>query len=367
LLDDGAVAPPSFSILKGLELKRTVRERTALMPASRGNGQTISSPTAVRLALVTIGIGWLAMSTPALEAVQKSFSRGDLDARLPVVQEHSYVVNARIRPLLLFWIGRDNIGEARLTRREASGGRRAIEFLIGSDPDRAPRRINRWGFIIEELGPEEGAILGVMSESNEETIDEAKAGIERQDGYSVFKVARATVAANRAAGGTMTVRAPAHLTYRELEAVLALIPAAPEHVRSVELPSGTQKGFLVAMESMLRASVEPCRTADGGRPKDVRSIPYLYNQTIFDLSLTSCKHEPELQTKGETVADVIDGRFRLRNRTTKYDADFRMLYGASGDLREIPVRATFRPRWWLEVELLLDRTAKAGRRTFDDD
>jgi hypothetical protein len=30
------------------------------------------------------------------------------------------------------------------------------------------------------------------------------------------------------------------------------------------------------------------------------------------------------------------------------------VYGASGELCGVPVRAVFRPRWWMEVELLLD-------------
>jgi hypothetical protein len=37
-----------------------------------------------------------------------------------------------------------------------------------------------------------------------------------------------------------------------------------------------------------------------------------------------------------------------------------MFYGTSGELREVPVRAVFRPRWWIEVELVLDRSAGDG-------
>jgi hypothetical protein len=326
---------------------------------------TIRVSADVRIALVVVALGAVAASAPAFQSVEGSLSSRALEARLPVVREDFYIVNASIRPLLLFWISRDNVGDARFTRREASGGRRALEFLVGSDPARAPRRINRWGFIAEELSPDKGEILGVMSESTEETIDEAKATIERQDDHGVFKVARSSVTANRAVGGTMTVQAPARLTYRELDAVLALIPPSPPSVRTLALPRGTHMGFLVAMESLLRASIGPCRTAKGARPKNVAPIPYVYNQTLFDVSLTSCNHEAQIRTETGTFADIVDGRFQLRNRVTKYQTDFRILYGASGDLREVPVRATFRPRWWLEIELVLDpaqgRRAQDGR------
>jgi hypothetical protein len=45
----------------------------------------------------------------------------------------------------------------------------------------------------------------------------------------------------------------------------------------------------------------------------------------------------------------------VRNRTTHDETKFRVVYGASGELCGVPVRAVFRPRWWMEVELLLDR------------
>ncbi|RPH62646.1 MAG: hypothetical protein EHM89_05235 [Acidobacteria bacterium] len=297
----------------------------------------------------------LAALASASEPLQTAFSYEPFNARVPVVREGSYVVNAKVRPLLLFWIGRDNVGEARLTWREDSGGRRTFEFLIGSDPARAPRRINRWGFIVEELNDGNAEVLGVMKQSNEETLEEAEAQIARLDVVSTFKAARTTITGSRAVSGVMTVHAPAHLTYREIDELLALLPAEPPRVRTLELPSGTQKGFLVAMDSLIGASVGPCRTTSGAG--DVPTVPYLYNQTLYDLSLLSCDFEPELRTKTDTFADVVDGRFQIRNRTTKYETKFRVFYGTSGELRELPVRAVFRPRWWMEVELVLDRSA----------
>ncbi len=71
-----------------------------------------------------------------------------------------YTVNAKVRLMPLVWIGRDNIGGARITRRHDASGRRTFELLVGSDPDRAPRRINRWGFIRESLNEDGGETLG---------------------------------------------------------------------------------------------------------------------------------------------------------------------------------------------------------------
>ena len=66
------------------------------------------------------------------------------------VERHHYSIAARVRPLLLFWIGRSGVGDAVVTKRRGPS-ETAYSLLIGSDPERAPRRINRWGYIDEEI------------------------------------------------------------------------------------------------------------------------------------------------------------------------------------------------------------------------
>lgn len=288
-------------------------------------------------------------------SLQAAFSDGVPGSTVPFVRRRSFLVNVRIRPLL-FWIGRDAIGDAHLTWRAGTGGHRAFAFLIGSDPARTPRKINRWGFIVEELNDAGGEILAVMKDSGEKTIEEAEAGIARETETSTFKAVRTTIDGSRVSSGSITFHAPAHLTYRELEALLALMPNEPSQVRTVELPPGTEKGFLAAMDSLIRASLGPCGTASGSN-KGVPLIPYLYNHTFYDLSLESCEFRSRLRTKTDTFADVVDSRFQMRNRTTRHKTPFRVIYGTSGELSEVPVRAVFRPHWWMEVELVLDRSA----------
>jgi hypothetical protein len=305
----------------------------------------------------TAGVLCLTSLVLASAPQQTTFGYEALDARLPVAREHRYVVDARIRPFLLFWIGRDDVGGARITWRRAAGGSRAFELLIGSDPTRAPRGINRWGYIVEELRDGEAEVLGVMKESNEQTLEEARAEIEQKQEVSVFKAARATVTRSHAVSGTMTVYAPSHVTFRDLDALLALIPPEPPTRRTMELPPGTLPGFLIAMETLLHESLNQCQHAGDSRVRNVSTLPYVYNQTLYDLTLTSCRHEPTLQVGERTVADVIDGRFEVKNRTTERETQFRVDFGASGSLRGVPVRALFRPRWWMEVELVLDHSS----------
>jgi hypothetical protein len=283
-------------------------------------------------------------------------SGADVATAMPVVRQQSYRVDARVRPLLLFWVGRSDVGYARLTWRQTAAGDRGLEFLIGSDPTRAPRNINRWGFIQEILGIDRAEILGVMRDSGEQTLEEADASTANQsEGTALFRVSRSTITNNTAVGGTMTLHAPTRLTYRELDELLALIPAAPSSVGMLALPSGTERGFLAALENLMVRSLEPCR-----RPRGAQSVAaetYVYNQRLYGLSLESCEYVAKRRSRVGVFTDIVDGRFEVRNRTTGNETHFSLAYGASGDRRGVPVRAVFRPHWWIEVELLLGDSA----------
>jgi hypothetical protein len=281
---------------------------------------------------------------------------GTHDGRQSGTTQRMYVVNARVRPLLLFWIGRDDVGSGRITWREA-GSDRAIELLVGSDPARTPRQINRWGFIREESTAGGTRVLGVMKESGEETLEEAEAGIERErTGDVTFKAVRATITGTRAVGGTMTIRTPSELTYHHLDTLLALIPADPPVQRTMELPAGTQHGFLGAMTVLIQESIAPCRSSGKTAHRTISRVPYVYKQTIYDLSLASCEYAEEVRTKQGSFFEIVKGKFQTRNRTTGEVTHFQVAFGTSGEQNGRPIRIVFRPRWWLEFELLLDQT-----------
>lgn len=285
-------------------------------------------------------------------ADQPPFSRHHLTVRVPVERTATYRLNGRVRPML-FWIGRDDIGEAAVTWRRQLDGRRALEFVVGSDPARAPRHLNRWGYIVEEFDSHGATVFGLMKESNERTLQEAEANVKRHERISVFKAARTTVVGQQVEAATMTIKAPSEVSYKNLDEVLAIVPSETSPVRRATVPAGTHPGFLVALEAMIRASVTPCQASSEVRENTVAPATYVYNQTVYDLTMVSCELEPELRLPSGVTEQAIDARFRLRNRTTKHDTRFRLMYGTSSKLREVPLRAVFRPQWWMEVELEL--------------
>jgi hypothetical protein len=87
----------------------------------------------VLVALVAIPSGaWPPARAPRLSPASRQPAAGSIERR--------YRMAARIRPLLVFWITRENVGGARIVWLRRDDGMRGWELLIGSDPLRAPMR-----------------------------------------------------------------------------------------------------------------------------------------------------------------------------------------------------------------------------------
>src|SRR5258708_3942339 len=64
--------------------------------------------------------------------------------------EYDYIMTARVR-LLIFWAGKDDVGGGYIRRGvlPQNPETEVIQLLMGSDPAKAPRAINRWGAATE--------------------------------------------------------------------------------------------------------------------------------------------------------------------------------------------------------------------------
>ena len=274
-------------------------------------------------------------------------------AALPVVKIHTYTMAGRIRPLL-FWIGRDRVGVARILWRRGADGARGYELLIGTDPESAPRHLNRWGYIAEAGDGVRGSVLALMSRSEESSIEEVG---DRPKGSAEFKAMRAQVEAGVSSSVVPTVVVQNEPTFRDVEALIEQVRLAAEraNVRTVSVPTGTRPGFLGAVAELVHSSVETLQdsaASAGGRP--LSPVPYVYGTRLYDLSLRS--HERCRTSRGGTgPADgLARGRFEIRNRATGEVTRFELLYGLGGTLAEVPVEIVYQPRWWLKVELRLN-------------
>jgi hypothetical protein len=304
----------------------------------------------VSLLLLFPGLALTASGQPAPPADVAPPAPGRL---LPLVAEHRYMVTASVR-MLVFWYPRDNVGEATLRWRAGEGGRRGFELLIGSEPKRA-RGVNRWGYIAEELSPGKATLLGVMKESNEETLADAQKREEKGEKQFVYKAIRTEVTGTSGRTGTARIVLPTDPTYRDLEAVLVQLPSSPPAPKEYAVVSGAKPGYLPTLQDALDETVawhgrgQPARESPVGRV-----VRYIYNGTLYELVLRSSKLVPLARYRGRTFSDLIDSGFAITNKTTGEVTKFEIQYPRKGALAGVPVHGVFRPRWWFEVQITKD-------------
>jgi hypothetical protein len=292
-----------------------------------------------------LALGLVSERRPAASSAQPDWASN--------VQRHHYAINARVRPLWLFWISRHDIGDAVVVRRQAPS-EVGYSLLIGSDPERAPRRINRWGYLDEQIKGDDASLIGLMTESDEESIEEAEASIKKQAGYRTFKIIRASVNADQSRSVVTSVEAPATYSFRELQTLLTLAQrdAPAGRARMIALPAGTRPGFLVAIAELLHRQAEEWRSS--GRVRPGGPISYVYHGRIYQLAVTRTQPLATVRLGGRSYANVISSDFEIRNAVDGEVTPFSMTFGTDGSLAETPLLASYQPRWWLQIDLALD-------------
>jgi hypothetical protein len=274
-------------------------------------------------------------------------------------ERHHYSISARVRPLLVFWISRSGVGDAVVTKRQGPS-ETGYSLLIGSDPDRAPRRINRWGYINEEIRGREATLIGLMTESDEDSIKQAEANIGRPvAGDRVFKIIRATIDGDQARSIVTSIAAPAEYSFRQVHTVLDLAQREPSErqeasARVIRLPSGTRPGFLTAIAELMHRHVDEWHAS--GRVQPGGPIHYVYHGRIYELSVTRTQPLASVRVGGAAYAHVIASDFEAKSTYDGEVDQFSITYGTDGPLAEIPLAASYRPRWWMQIELTLDDT-----------
>ena len=282
--------------------------------------------------------------TSAAQAEDSGAAKAGVNG-LPVVAERYYRMLAKVRPLL-FWISRDDVGGARIGWLGDQGGSKGFELLIGSDPARAPRKINRWGYIAEELRGSTASTLGVTKQSNEESIEEAKAKLGKETGGThAFKAIRATTENGHAKADVLTLQAASDLTYRDVGSLLMMVDgnASTTSSKTVKLPAGTRPGFLLALSDLM------------ANPK-LKSVPYVYNGKFHTLHVKGVD-PASMRLNGRDYTNLVRARFETENQSTRERTPFEITYGTTGPLKEVPVHVMYQPKWWFQVELFLENDA----------
>lgn len=266
---------------------------------------------------------------------------------LAPVRVRHYRMAGRVRPLL-FWFGRDDVGLARVTWRAGEDGARGYDLLVGTDPARAPRALNRWGFIAERTDVHGGALLALMTRADEDSYDEASAAAASAHD---FRAIRGRVDAGVARWQVSHVRATAPLTVHDLDAALTRVGLQPSSAspREMTLPAGTRTGFLPSVAELLDRAVAAAAVRQAGTPEP--PLRYVFGQRLYELRLRKTR----LLTLGHAGRSVpaVHAAFEIHTLSTGTRTAFEITSGVDGDLAGVPLLIQWQPRWWLKVELHL--------------
>ena len=275
----------------------------------------------------------------------------------PVVREVRYRLSAAVRPLFIFWIRAENIGGARVLWRSGSDGRRGYEMLLGSDPRRAPRKINRWGWEREDVGPEGALLSGVMRKTDEDSLAEARTNVaqEGQGGY-VFKSIRSRLASGEVHATNTLFRVTRDYGYHDLAEVLSLVDSnaiGPPRVREGRVATDTQPGFLFAVSTLIDEAV----TAATASPRQLlsgRSLAFTFNAYVYDVRLRSSEWLDSARFGNREYRNLVRIEFEHYNREKKTHERFTLDCGTEGDIRGVPVHVQYQPKWWIRIEGVVD-------------
>lgn len=282
-------------------------------------------------------------------------------SRLPVLQERHYVMSGAVRPLL-FWIGCDDIGLARIVWRGSDDGARGYELLVGTDPARAPRGINRWGFISEETLGASGSVLALMTGPHETSYEEEATAAARGASNGDFRSIRSRMQGGSTAWQLARVRTPEALTVHQIADALEYMrhDASETPPRQRAVSAGSRPGFLVAVADLIDAIAAVSREGSRSSPANAAGVQYVFGERTYELRVRAV--EPVAVSYAGRQLPALRTSFETRTLLTGERTRFELTIGTTADTAGVPLSIEWQPRWWLKVRLRLeDRVKDSGR------
>lgn len=273
-------------------------------------------------------------------------------------------MNVRVR-LLLFWIGADDVGRGIISRGTLATDptSQAIKLLIGSDPAKAPRKINHWGSAMEvhRNGGSESDFFGFMKSSKAASAQEAETETSKKETFA-FEANVSHANASEAFSRVVPFGSPVDFTFRDLalaqETMLRKLSGQDGPVRKLtdsRVGCVRTQGFLSAVEYLVQR-------AAGGQAAPLEQC-YVHNARYYTISLKKTAHIKSTKVKlklrsgksfERTYENLVRADFEVLNLESKERTHFDLLLGSSGDLQGVPVQIHYQPNWWFQVVLHLD-------------
>jgi hypothetical protein len=262
--------------------------------------------------------------------------------------EHRYRILGKVR-LAVFWMTRDNVGGARMSWR-SDGASTSVALLAGSDPDRAPRSLNQWAYVREELRPDEAEVFTLHSLDKHQSDPQGPIG--GGGAGPAFGVSCSSMRDGDVSSAITTVDGGG-VTYRMFDRLLDEIAAVDrwQHQRTTR-PAGAQAGFLMALEQAMHITGKEAASAGPLQP-----VAYVYRNKIYDLSVRDRKRLGRTTIGARTFEELIRTDFSVRNRATGDISKFGVTHEPGTPGVSLPVQIFYQPSFWLSIELRLDDAA----------
>ena len=292
------------------------------------------------------------------------------------VVEYDYTMTARVR-LIFFWAGKDDVGGGYIRRGVSAVDPRQefFQVLFGSDPEKAPRAINRWGagtevsWHKEPLGQSHAddiiasAFFGFMKSSQGKSSGEMQAELEREkeQGLHAFTGILSRVEPSRALSLKVPLQSNTDFNLHDYDSAEPLmferLRDSAEPVHSFEDRSRCPRSaeFLATVAELLdralagqAAPVERCYVYDA--QENTLTLEKITPVESLPITLHGPNKTVLLNT---THKNLLELDFVSSHKLTGKKVYFTLFAGTQGALRAVPVQINYQPNWWFQVVLNL--------------
>jgi hypothetical protein len=325
----------------------------------------------------------------ATPVAAQSTTNGEIDAAMRhavdaisvqprVDAEYDYVMTARVR-LLLFWVNKDDVGGGYIRRGASPNDAQSqvIQLLMGSDPAKTPRAINRWGAgtevahrsAIGNHAVESSTFFGFMKVSKGSSASDMQKELahEKQGGAYLFSAIVNESNSQSSVAKVVPFTSDRDYTIHQMDDAekVAFQKLADEsgRVRTLDIAElkscGEAGGFLSSVSDLVDVALQGAKTPV--------AVCYTYNGERFTLTLANVSKvahtSVQVALKGDakkyerSYENLVLAHFTALNHGTKKQSDFDLLLGTEGSLRGVPVQITYQPNWWFQVVLNLKTPA----------
>ena len=295
--------------------------------------------------------------------------------------EFDYIMTARVR-LLVFWLGKDDVGGGYIRRgvSKADPHQELFQVLFGSDPEKAPRAINRWGAGTEVVWHKDSAdslpaddvvrtaFFGFMKSSKGKSVSEMQQELakEKDKGEHQFTGMLSRVEAGRAVSLVVPLASDQDFNLHQYDQAEPIIfeklTSSDKSVRTLPEAAGCSRAaaFLGTVSELLDAAL-------AGK-KAPLSLCYVHDAQVNTLTLQNVQPVARLAVKlnaakggvlsNQTYEHLLQAEFVSVHQTTGKQVNFTILVGTVGNLRGVPVQIRYQPNWWFQVVLNLRSDAR---------